>query len=86
MKASAECGPTLDALLVVLDDALRALAAGGRSDEANRMAGRAYAALRREHPTQAQRVNVLMHALARIPNTIQGAEDGDRRSAAGRPQ
>lgn len=38
------------------------------------MAGRAYAALRRQHPIQAQQVNVLMHALARTPNTTQGAK------------
>lgn len=63
--------------MVVLSDALRALAATGRADAANRLAGRAYAALRHEHPTQAQRINVLMHALARMPNTTQGAEDGD---------
>jgi hypothetical protein len=74
----------LHELVVVLNDSLRALAATGRSDQANRLAGRAYVALRREHPAQAQQINVLMHALARIPNTIQGTDDGDHRIAAGR--
>ena len=89
--ASGAGSEPLDALLVVLNDALRALAATGRSDEANRMAGRAYSVLRREHPPQAQRVNVLMHALARIPDTThipdttQGAEHGDHGAAARRP-
>lgn len=61
--------PALDALVVVLSDALRALATTGDPDDANRLAGRAYAALRREHPVQAQQINVLMHKLARISPT-----------------
>ncbi|HEX5191172.1 MAG TPA: DUF2249 domain-containing protein [Solirubrobacteraceae bacterium] len=61
---------TLDALIAVLTDALRLLGAAGRPVDANRLAGQAYAALRREHPTRAQRINALMHGLARIPDTI----------------
>jgi uncharacterized protein (DUF2249 family) len=61
--------PPLEALTAVLADALRALAAGGHAEEANRLAGRAYAAVRREHPDQARRINALMHRLTRIPDT-----------------
>ena len=46
-----------------------ALAAGGHAEEANRLAGRAYVALRREHPDQARQINALMHRLTRIPDT-----------------
>ncbi len=64
-----ETRPALQALTAVLSDALRALAADGHAEEANRLAGRAYAALRREHPDQARRINALMHQLTRIPQT-----------------
>lgn len=60
-----------DALVAVLSDALHALAATGRSDQANRLAGRAYAALRQGQPARAQRINVLMHRLSRMPDTTQ---------------
>ena len=62
-------GPALEALTAVLSDALPALAADGHADEANRLAGRPYAALRREHPDQARRINALMHQLTRISQT-----------------
>ena len=58
-----------EALTAVLSDALRALAADGRAEEADRLAGRAYAALRREHPEEARRINALMHQLTRISPT-----------------
>ncbi len=54
----------------VLIDALRALEAAGRPEAASRLAGRAYAALRREHPEHAQRINALMHRLTRNINPI----------------
>ena len=55
----------LQAVTTVLVDALRALAAAGEPEAASRLAGRAYAALRREHPEHAQRINALMHSLTR---------------------
>jgi uncharacterized protein (DUF2249 family) len=61
--------PALEALTTVLSDAMRALAADGHAEEANRLAGRAYAAMRREHPDQARRINALMHQLTRISQT-----------------
>jgi uncharacterized protein (DUF2249 family) len=64
-----ESRPPFEALTAVLADTLRALAAGGHAEEANRLAGRAYAALRREHPDQARQINALMHRLTRIPDT-----------------
>ena len=62
-------GPALDAIVAVLSDTLRMLATAGHPDDANRLAGRAYAALRREHPPQAQQINALMHKLAHVFNT-----------------
>ena len=59
----------LQALTAVLADALQTMATDGHADEANRLAGRAYAALRREHPDQARRINALMHQLTRISQT-----------------
>ncbi len=56
-------------LTAVLSDALRALGAGGQPETACRLAGRAYAVLRNDHPVHAQRINALMHRLARIPIT-----------------
>lgn len=61
--------PALQATTAVLVDALRALAACGHAEQANRLAGRAYAALRREYPDEARRINALMHRLARYPDT-----------------
>ena len=60
----------LDALTAVLADALRALGDAGQPEAACALAGRAYAALRREHPVQAQRINALMHRLALMSDTI----------------
>jgi uncharacterized protein (DUF2249 family) len=60
----------LPGVTAVLIDALRALGAAGDPETACRLAGRAYAALRHEHPAHAQRINALMHGLARMPDTI----------------
>lgn len=59
----------IDALVAVLRDTLKAFAKTGHSEDANRLAGQAYAALWREYPRQAQRINGVMHAIARIPDT-----------------
>jgi ferric-dicitrate binding protein FerR (iron transport regulator) len=59
---------TLKALTPVLVDALCTLGESGRPETANRLAGRAWAALRQRHPAEAQRVNALMHRLARMPS------------------
>lgn len=59
---------TIDALTRVLADSLRALGQSGRPELANRLAGRAWAALRPHHPVKAQRINALMHGLARMPS------------------
>lgn len=56
-------------LTVVLIDALRALGGAGEAEAACRLAGRAYSALRQEHPGHAQRINALMHGLVRMPDT-----------------
>lgn len=67
---------TLKTLAAVLADALRMLGESGRPETANRLAGRAWAALRHSHPAEAQRINALMHRLTRMPsdpNHDQGA-------------
>jgi uncharacterized protein (DUF2249 family) len=62
--------PCPDAALVqelaaLLAAALRALGDAGQPEAANRLAGRAWSALRRTQPVAAQRINGLMHRLAR---------------------
>lgn len=54
----------LDAVTGVLVDALRALGATGRRDQASRLAARAYVALRRSEPDLAQQLNAAMHRIA----------------------
>jgi uncharacterized protein (DUF2249 family) len=55
-----------DELASVLVQATVALARAGRPAEANRLAGRGYAAVRRTRPEAAQRLNRAMHGLARM--------------------
>lgn len=57
-----------EALTAVLLQALRALGKGGAPERANRLAGRAWSAVRHSHPQQARRINALMHGLARMPS------------------
>ena len=57
-------------LTAALSEALCALANAGQPESACRLAGLAYAALRREHPSEAQRINALMHRLARMSDPI----------------
>lgn len=52
-------------LVPLLTDALRALGDAGEPVVANRIAGRAWAVLRHADPAAAQRINGLMHRLAR---------------------
>jgi uncharacterized protein (DUF2249 family) len=54
-----------EALAGLLVCALRALGDAGAPEPANRLAGQAWAALRHERPAAAQRINGLMHRLAR---------------------
>lgn len=68
-QASAGSTEPLTTLTVVLAEALRALGTSGHPEAASRLAGRAYSILRREHPAAAQRINALMHQLARMTDT-----------------
>ncbi|HET6869258.1 MAG TPA: DUF2249 domain-containing protein [Solirubrobacteraceae bacterium] len=70
-NASATRTEPLAGLTAVLIDALRALDAAGQPGPACRLAGRAYAVLRHEHPVHAQRINALMHRLVRTPATTE---------------
>lgn len=53
---------TTDALV----RALRALGKAGRPEEANRIGGKAWWALKETHPREAERINGVMHFLARL--------------------
>jgi uncharacterized protein (DUF2249 family) len=53
----------------VLREALAALGRAGEPDEANRLAGLAWSALRHERPDEAQRINALMHGLSKLPSS-----------------
>lgn len=54
---------TTDALV----KCMRALGDGGRPDAASRLGGQAWVALREVAPREADRVNGVMHYLARLP-------------------
>ena len=70
-QAATTTADAIAALTATLGEALRALAAAGQPASACRLGGRAYAALRREHPVEAQRINALMHRLARMSDPIE---------------
>jgi uncharacterized protein (DUF2249 family) len=57
----------LDEITRILVGTLRALGAAGRPVQALRLAASGYAVLRRERPLAAQRINAVMHSLARMP-------------------
>lgn len=57
----------LDGTIEVALKALRALGQHGHPDAASRLAARAWWVLRDSHPREAERVNGLMHFLARLP-------------------
>ncbi|UXY25326.1 DUF2249 domain-containing protein [Streptomyces sp. HUAS TT20] len=55
------------AVVDLLVRALRALGGAGQVELASRIAGRAWSALRADHPRAAERMNGLLHYLARLP-------------------
>ena len=57
-------------LSALLKESLTALAGAGQADAACRLAGRACAALRSEHPEQWGRFNALLHRLSRVTGTV----------------
>jgi uncharacterized protein (DUF2249 family) len=60
------------ALNRVLREALTALGRAGHAEAAGRLAGQAWSALRHGHPAEAQRINALMHGLAKMPSEPEG--------------
>jgi hypothetical protein len=54
----------------ILHASLKALAAAGKADRACRLAGRACAVLRREHPDQCEQFNKLLHRLSPMTDDI----------------
>jgi Zn-dependent protease with chaperone function len=55
------------ALTRLLARALRALGEAGQPVRASQLAATGWSALRHEHPSDAERLNGLMHYLARLP-------------------
>ena len=77
MPGQSQAGVTSDPVAAVLTDvlveSLQLVARAGDADAACRLAGRACAALRHDHPAQWRRFNVLLHRLSpatgQIPNS-----------------
>ena len=77
MPGQSQAGVTSDPVAAVLTDvlveSLQLVARAGDADAACRLAGRACAALRHDHPVQWRRFNVLLHRLSpatgQIPNS-----------------
>mgnify|MGYP001091642348 CR=1 FL=1 len=67
-------GDRVTNVVSLLCEALRALGDAGRPREASLVAGRAYAELRVERPAEAQRINALMHRLARQEANLEPKE------------
>jgi uncharacterized protein (DUF2249 family) len=65
---------TIEQTAELLCRSLRALGRAGRPVEASRLAAEAWWALHETHPRAAQRVNGLMHHLARMPDEIDPTE------------
>lgn len=69
----------------ILKQTLKALGKAGRPVEASRLAAQAWQVLRQPHPEAAEKINVLMHYLARLPEEVdpqqsasgEGAEEPD---------
>lgn len=59
----------------VLAQALKALGQGGQPVAASRLAAQAWQVLRQPYPQEAQRVNNLMHYLARLPEEVDPHKD-----------
>lgn len=51
----------------MLGKCMRSLGKSGRPDEASRLGGRAWVALYKVAPREAERINGVMHFLARLP-------------------
>ena len=54
----------------VLVRALRALGNAGQPDTASRLAARAWWILKSQHPREAERLNGILHYLARLPEQV----------------
>src|SRR5450759_5501160 len=74
--------PAVEQLTSSLVRALRRLGDTGEPEAANRLAGEAYAAIHRDEPRAAQRLNGVMHYLARLEAA--GRTTGRRSTPAGR--
>nr|AGC71782.1 hypothetical protein [uncultured bacterium A1Q1_fos_2116] len=59
----------------VLVRALRALGNAGQPDTASRLAARAWWVLKSQHPREAERLNGVLHYLARLPEQVDSASN-----------
>lgn len=64
-------------LAALLTETLRALGDAGEPVQANRIAGRAWSALRHSDPKAANKINGLMHRLARQEDALAAAPRPD---------
>ncbi|AXH95229.1 hypothetical protein [Ornithinimicrobium avium] len=69
MSAEDELRATVAATTGILVKTLRALGQNGQPQAANRLAAKAYWALRTTSPDEAERINGAMHYLARLEST-----------------
>jgi hypothetical protein len=67
MSVTSSQDAPITATVDVLVKALRQLGEAGRPDAASRLAARAWWALKEPQPREAERVNGVMHFLARLP-------------------
>lgn len=67
MTSQTRVDAPLVATVDVLVKTLRQLGEAGRPDAASRLAARAWWALKEPHPREAERVNGVMHFLAKLP-------------------
>lgn len=64
----------IDEVTSVLVAAVRRLGEAGEPEAASRLAARAFVALRHDEPRLAERINGVMHHLARLESVSPGAE------------
>ena len=55
---------------------LRALGEAGQPDKASKLAAAGWSALRHDHPAEAERMNGLLHYLARLPAEVDDPTSG----------
>lgn len=78
MSTEDELRQAVVSVTAVLVRTLRALGQNGQPEEANRLAAKAYWALRPTSPDEAERINGAMHYLARLESTTAATHEPTR--------